>query len=162
MPASEWLAPVGQADDLCRLAGPLAAHDPHLLKILRSRFLEPPSVLPYNFSTRPQDTIGGNDFTWPWIHEHLRELFQDQEGGFFVEAGALDGVYLSNTLWLERNLGWTGLFIEPDEESFKALRFRHRRAWISNTCLSSTLYPRKTVMVSRRVIPKTLEDFSFW
>lgn len=39
--------------------------------------------------------------------------FKDKRGGVFVELGATDGVYNSNTLYYERNLGWTGLLIEP-------------------------------------------------
>ncbi|HVW19440.1 MAG TPA: FkbM family methyltransferase [Solirubrobacteraceae bacterium] len=37
-------------------------------------------------------------------------------GGFFVEAGANDGINLSNTYFLERLRGWTGLLVEgiPD------------------------------------------------
>lgn len=34
--------------------------------------------------------------------------------GFFVEFGAGDGEYLSNTLWLEQAKGWRGLLIEGD------------------------------------------------
>ena len=36
------------------------------------------------------------------------------EGGFFVEAGANDGIFQSNTLFYERELGWKGLLIEPN------------------------------------------------
>jgi FkbM family methyltransferase len=34
-------------------------------------------------------------------------------GGFFVEAGANDGVSQSNTLFFEKHSGWSGLLIEP-------------------------------------------------
>lgn len=35
-------------------------------------------------------------------------------GGFFIEAGANDGVSQSNTYYLEKMLGWTGLLVEPE------------------------------------------------
>jgi FkbM family methyltransferase len=35
------------------------------------------------------------------------------ESGFFIEAGANDGVRQSNTYYLEKRLGWTGLLVEP-------------------------------------------------
>ncbi|KAG7168827.1 Star-like 13 [Homarus americanus] len=45
----------------------------------------------------------------------LRErLFSDTPPGFFLEAGALDGEFISNTLYLEQQLGWTGLLVEAD------------------------------------------------
>jgi len=33
--------------------------------------------------------------------------------GFFIEAGANDGVNQSNTLMYEQKYGWSGLLIEP-------------------------------------------------
>ena len=37
-------------------------------------------------------------------------------GGYYVEAGAFDGLTDSNTLTLERYLDWTGLLIEPNPD----------------------------------------------
>jgi len=41
--------------------------------------------------------------------------------GSFVEIGANDGVYLSNTFVLERCFNWTGLLIEANPANFKKL-----------------------------------------
>jgi FkbM family methyltransferase len=38
---------------------------------------------------------------------------QQKRNGFFVEIGAGDGVYLSNTYVLEKLYGWTGILAEP-------------------------------------------------
>ena len=45
----------------------------------------------------------------------LTEFFQSQDGGFFVDVGAHDGIYFSNTYALGL-VGWTGICIEahPD------------------------------------------------
>lgn len=45
------------------------------------------------------------------LAEHL-----PQRGGVFVEAGAYDGYWPSNTYWLERFRGWSGVLVEPVPE----------------------------------------------
>jgi FkbM family methyltransferase len=42
--------------------------------------------------------------------------------GFFVEAGANDGFAESNTYWLERARGWSGLLVEPVAHLAEACR----------------------------------------
>ena len=44
------------------------------------------------------------------------ERWLDFDGGVFIEAGANDGVAVSNTLYFERHRGWTGLLVEPIPE----------------------------------------------
>lgn len=39
--------------------------------------------------------------------------FLNYRDGFFVEIGAGDGVYLSNTYYFEKNLGWRGILVDP-------------------------------------------------
>ena len=54
-------------------------------------------------------------------HRTHAQLFQDvlvefvlgKRNGSFIEIGAFDGQTLSNTLYLERDLGWTGVLAEP-------------------------------------------------
>lgn len=76
-----------------------------------------------------------------------------ETGGFFVEAGALDGQMLSNTLWLEREWGWRGLLVEPDAFSYSHLLTKHRKAWTSNTCLSPSGFTNTSVHVSLSLSP---------
>lgn len=47
----------------------------------------------------------------PAIHAALMRIFGDRPG-FFIEAGANNGLRRSNTHYLETRLGWTGLLIE--------------------------------------------------
>lgn len=50
------------------------------------------------------------------------EHYVDYEGGYYVELGANDGVKQSNSLYFERNRGWTGLLVEPSPHNFIACR----------------------------------------
>ncbi|XP_042203178.1 protein Star-like [Homarus americanus] len=56
--------------------------------------------------------------------------------GFFVEVGAVDGETLSNSLYLERNLRWSGLLIEVFPTTYKTLLQKHRKAYSINAALS--------------------------
>ncbi|KAK7076642.1 hypothetical protein SK128_015311 [Halocaridina rubra] len=135
---------------LYRIRGPLPSDDDRLLNLVRREYLYPPSNLAYNLSKWDDPTYKkfSKEDTWRYIHFYLVKLFSDSKPGFFVEAGALDGEYLSNTLWLEQYVGWTGLLVEPDKESFRHLQNKHRKSWTSNTCLSNQPYPKETVHVS--------------
>jgi FkbM family methyltransferase len=59
----------------------------------------------------------------------------DIDGGFFVEAGANDGVNFSNTYYLERAREWTGLLVEAIPDLYRAC-VRHRpRSRVVNCAL---------------------------
>jgi FkbM family methyltransferase len=59
----------------------------------------------------------------------------DLDGGFFVEAGANDGINFSNTYYLERARGWTGVLVEGIPELYRAC-IRHRpRSRVVNCAL---------------------------
>lgn len=71
------------------------------------------------------------------------QLFQDlwalwnageKRDGYFVEVGAADGVFLSNTYMLEQ-LGWTGVLAEPNPRF--AEKLKRRRCIVSNLCVSA-------------------------
>lgn len=49
-------------------------------------------------------------------------FFRYKTGLTFVEVGAFDGVALSNTLFFEQELGWSGICIEPHPRAFAELR----------------------------------------
>lgn len=84
-----------------------------------------------------------SDYGWPELDRIIKTLFDHKSDGFFVEAGALDGEYLSNTLYLEREKGWKGLLVEPDEEMFRLLRKKNRKIWSIHSCLATKPYPMK-------------------
>ena len=57
---------------------------------------------------------------------------------FFVECGAYDGEYLSNTLTLERHLGWSGLLVEGNPSAIGEILSKHRKASLVPFCASTT------------------------
>ena len=56
------------------------------------------------------------------MDRRIAALFNNKRSGVFIEAGAADGLDQSNTLYLERKLGWTGLLVEPGRDQFDYCR----------------------------------------
>ena len=119
-------------------------------KLIRNNYLVSPSSLPYNLTTDKTEQMYGKGLTWSFIDETLKTLFPYQRNRFFVEAGALNGELLSNTLRLERDQNWTGLLIEPVPNNFEELVQKHRKAWASRACLSNTKLSKIVTMVELR------------
>ncbi|CAL8097740.1 unnamed protein product [Orchesella dallaii] len=68
----------------------------------------------------------------------LNFLSSFQKQGFFVEAGALDGEYLSHSLDLEMKLGWKGLLVEASPSLIPQLKGKQRKSWIADVCLAAS------------------------
>jgi FkbM family methyltransferase len=66
----------------------------------------------------------------------VEKLIKYQKGGFFLDIGAFDGVELSNTFYMEKNLAWNGICIEPNPEVFKQLE-KNRTCMCLNYCISN-------------------------
>lgn len=62
-------------------------------------------------------------------------LLAGKRNGVFVDVGAYDGETFSNTLHMERVLGWTGLAIEPQPRAFQLLQTR-RTCATANCCVA--------------------------
>ena len=58
--------------------------------------------------------------------ELLRSYFWNKRGGNYLEIGAYNGVWMSNTLLFEETYGWTGLLVEANPRLFDEC-VRHRR-----------------------------------
>jgi FkbM family methyltransferase len=73
---------------------------------------------------RLQTTSKNSEHEEEWI---VRDFFQDRRNGVFVDVGANDYKFLSNTYYLEAALGWSRLAIEPQlsfEEGYRKNRPR--------------------------------------
>lgn len=71
--------------------------------------------------------------------QFLQDMWVDYElggrtGGFFVEFGACDGVWASNTVFLERHRGWTGILAEPGR-AWSGQLHRNRHCFVDDRCV---------------------------
>lgn len=82
----------------------------------------------------------------PWLVDNeqgridlkILPYLKDIKDGFFVEAGALDGLFMSNTKILE-DLGWKGLLIEPSPYAAKKC-MKNRKCGVEHCALVSKDY----------------------
>ncbi len=83
----------------------------------------------------------------PALHDMDRKLdaLLDLDGGYFVEAGANDGYTQSNTYWLERFRGWSGLLVEPMPELHALCREERPGATVVQAALVPAGHPDPTV-----------------
>lgn len=70
----------------------------------------------------------GQDY---WVYG---DVFNEKRGGYFVDIGAHDGIYLSNTYILESRYRWSGLCIEANPVTYRSLA-KNRRVPTLNLCL---------------------------
>ena len=61
----------------------------------------------------------------PRLDDLYTQYFGERVDGCFVEIGAYDGEYASNTSGLA-DIGWRGVYVEPVESSYLACKQRHR------------------------------------
>jgi FkbM family methyltransferase len=86
--------------------------------------------------TRVLDAVGWpRSFALNDLDRHLAQRLDGRRGGFFIEAGANDGISQSNTLYFEQYLGWTGLLIEPIPALAEACRRNRPGAIVENAAL---------------------------
>ncbi|XP_069939672.1 uncharacterized protein [Cherax quadricarinatus] len=121
-------------------AGPPNFTDPALLSMVREKYLTPPPANPDTTPIDINEPVWSRLVDWNVVQEQLKEIWQGQGPGMFVEIGAVDGDFMSQTLMLEKNLSWTGLLIEPDPRSYRILQERRRNAWTSPVCIHNN-YP---------------------
>ncbi len=67
---------------------------------------------------------------------YIDDLLRHKQDGFFVDIGALDGIAISNTYFFEKYRGWTGICIEPKQDSFEKL-VQNRTCKCIRGCLSN-------------------------
>jgi len=71
--------------------------------------------------------------------------FLSNKNGFFIEAGANDGISQSNTLFFEKYRGWEGLLIEPIPFLAEKCKKNRPGCIIENCALVSEDYSKPTI-----------------
>lgn len=72
------------------------------------------------------------------LEKKLDELF-GKRGGFFIELGANDGVFQSNTAFLEKQRDWKGILIEPSRLGFELCqKNRPNSKCVNYACVSNS------------------------
>lgn len=65
--------------------------------------------------------------------------------GFFIEAGANDGISQSNTALYEFEYGWRGLLIEPNFKKYLQCKLFRKNSIVENYALVSFNYNKKDI-----------------
>lgn len=63
------------------------------------------------------------------------KFFKNKKDGVFLEIGAYDGVALSNTYFFEKELGWKGICVEPQQKQYDLL-VKNRKCICVNGCIA--------------------------
>ena len=56
----------------------------------------------------------------------IEDTFPPKYNGYFIDIGAATGVWINNTYYLENDLGWKGICVEPNPESFSELKISRK------------------------------------
>ena len=105
----------------------LEQNDPILIQKIKNDILIPPNRhQTLSLKDPPEDNEGGQYGQVSRIEKILRLSKSNPKSGFFIEAGAADGEWFSNTLYFERHHGWTGLLVEPNPDLLSNLVKTHR------------------------------------
>lgn len=86
---------------------------------------------------RAYERAGSDRYSQPSLG-HLEPTlarYLPHTGGVFVEAGAFDGYWQSNTYWLERFRKWTGVLVEPIPELAARARKERPRSQVFQCAL---------------------------
>ena len=88
-------------------------------------------------------------YPWAGLNGLDRKLIEylPNGPGFFIEAGANDGIRQSNTLVLERKFGWTGLLVEPIPRLAAQCRRNRRRSVVKNVALVGRAESGQTIRI---------------
>jgi FkbM family methyltransferase len=96
----------------------------------------------YDFRRKMFEAIGSDLYSRPSLHNIDRQLekYLTQRDGFFIEVGGNDGFSQSNTYYLERFRGWTGILVEGIPELYQKCILERPQSKVFNNALVADDY----------------------
>jgi FkbM family methyltransferase len=96
---------------------------------------------------RTLEIFGCDRYSHPAADDLDRKLagYLPEQRGIFVEAGAFDGYWQSNTYWFERCRGWSGVLVEPIPQLAAEARRERPRAQVFEVALVAPDFVQKSV-----------------
>jgi FkbM family methyltransferase len=98
------------------------------------------------------ERCGSDRYSHPAYDDLDRKLarYLPHRGGVFVEAGAFDGYWGSNTYWFERFRGWSGVLVEPVTELAARARKERPRSRVFECALVPPDFPDDRLVLRYR------------
>jgi len=116
------------------------------IKNSNQQFFESLLYVKNNLSANQNDKLYFSFFKYitNTIHLSSSQRFQDlfvdwmlkKKNGIFIEFGACDGVYFSNTYYLEKYKGWSGILLEPAKSWHNNIKINRPNCVIDFRCVS--------------------------
>ncbi|XP_045138160.1 uncharacterized protein LOC123520189 [Portunus trituberculatus] len=135
------------------LEGPLPSLDRDAIFHIRNYWVDPPAPRgAYKPSFPVEKPPWGTMGNWGEAYKFINNYFSNyQRPGTFLEIGAQDGEFMSLTLYMEQELGFRGLLVEPNPRDYKALRDNRRSSASINACATPRGGHRKDTLWLRHI-----------
>jgi FkbM family methyltransferase len=89
------------------------------------------------------ESVGNFRYSRPGLIGMEKHL--DFRNGFFIETGGHDGFTQSNTYYLEKKLGWSGVLVEGIPDLYRECRRNRSRSRVFNCALVAPDFPGSVV-----------------
>ncbi|XP_045593650.1 uncharacterized protein [Procambarus clarkii] len=118
------------------LKAPISSMDTDVILHMRKYWVEEPaprgSYKPVFALDNPPWALMNN---WMEAYKVVNDYFKQYKvPGTFMEIGANDGEFQSMSLYVEQQLGFRGVLVEPDLRAYTRLRLLRRSAYTINAC----------------------------
>ncbi|XP_069949656.1 uncharacterized protein [Cherax quadricarinatus] len=118
------------------LKGPVTSLDRDAIFHIRDYWVDEPAPRgSYKADFSLDNPPWGSMNNWKDAYKFINDYFKTYKTpGTFVEIGAQDGEFMSLTLFVEQQLGFQGLLVEPNPFDYQKLRAKGRSSYSINAC----------------------------